>query len=461
MHEKHNISKSRYIELCREKWGENCGIKVIVDKLYPISLSKAFKLAGYHLDYALEIFLKKLWPADVSLFNNEREFISCIDINLIATNDINNTFSKVSHPKVSYPDYWQDKTIREGSYFIAYFDVLGFKKLVESKTPSQVYQVYEHILKRAKVNKPYIVLQTEIDESSKNEYYSLPILAKVPFKYAYYSDTILFWSPGDMNCFSGFVAKCIDFYNMALKSRVLLRGVITHGDAILNKSKNIFIGKPINEAADLEKEQKWSGVIFGDSIYKHNCFRHLDNQLMMGGFPFQMKQVVEGKIYHVAMNWMSRLSNEEIKEYFNILKNLKHTASGNSAHYVNNTILYLSYYLSCFQLNDVIRTNTTIPLNFPVEIGDPLNEIRSDNKNMLEVFFIELKNKSILAGFIICISPKTIEMNPSLKDVLLFVTINRIDEYGKFILSKKESVYLNEMEWINYIPFREIKAVYS
>lgn len=461
MHDKHNISKSRYIELCREKWEEkNGGMKVIIDKLYPISLSKAFNLAGYHLDYALEIFLKKLWLTDVSLFNNESEFISCINIDLIATNELNNSFSKVSGPKVSYPAYWQDNSINEGNYFLAYFDALGFKKLVESKTPVQVYQVYEHILKKAKVNKPYIVLQSEKDESSKSAYYSLPILAKVPFKYAYYSDTILFWAPGNMNCFSGFVAKCIDFYNAALKNGILLRGVITHGNAILNKSKNIFIGRPINEAACLEKEQKWSGVIFGESIYNHNCFSHLDNQLMMGGFTFQMKQVVEGKIYHIAMNWMSRLSNEEIKEYFNILKNLKHMA-GSSAHYVNNTLLFLSYYLNCFQLNDIIRTNISIPLDFPVEIGEPLNEIRLDKNNMLRVFFIELRKKNVLAGFIFCMDPKTFEINPSLKDILIFVPINRVDEYETFILSGKKSTKSDEIEWINLIPFREIKAVYS
>ncbi|MEK7841826.1 MAG: hypothetical protein AAB197_04055, partial [Deltaproteobacteria bacterium] len=97
----------------------------------------------------------------------------------------------------------------------------------------------------------------------------------------------------------------------------------------------------------------------------------------------------------------------------------------------------------------------------PVEIGEPLNEIRLDKNNMLRVFFIELRKKNVLAGFIFCMDPKTFEINPSLKDILIFVPINRVDEYETFILSGKKSTKSDEIEWINLIPFREIKAVYS
>ena len=108
-------------------------------------------------------------------------------------------------------------------------------------------------------------------------------------------------SPGEINCFSGFVAKCIDYYNTALKNKVLLRGVITYGNAILNKRKNIFIGEPIIEATNLEKEQQWSGVIFGDSIYDNKLFNHIDSELLTFGIAFHLKKIINNRIYHVEI----------------------------------------------------------------------------------------------------------------------------------------------------------------
>ncbi|WP_439697014.1 hypothetical protein ACFGVS_00630 [Mucilaginibacter sp. AW1-7] len=267
MYEKHGIRKKDYIELCKQTWGsdQDNGVKIITDALYPMSTSKMIQLAGYHLDFSVTQYLATI-PTIPAEEGDNGKFLSCIFF-LFASSETKE-ITTVKRPKTSYPEYWSDKTVKEGTYFLAFFDVLGFEKLVEQKTPLEVYAIYDRLVKKARANRPYIVTSMPISETGYS-YLGFPEFIAVPFKYAYYSDSILFWTPGDAGNLSGFVAKCADFFVWALKSGILLRGTISFGNAILNKSKNIFIGKPLNEAVRLEKEQQWGGFIFGDSIYEN------------------------------------------------------------------------------------------------------------------------------------------------------------------------------------------------
>lgn len=455
MYEKHGINKQEYIAICKKAWDENTGLgKAIADKLYPMSLDQMSKAAGYHIDYTVEQFLKGIKE---SLPADSKEFIYCLNTYLFDFN----TGQPVKLPPIHYPNYWSDKSINEGAYFLCYFDVLGFTKLVESKTPSEVYAIYETILKKARVNRPYTVQQIDTDDRIKPGEWTIPVMARVPFKYAYYSDTILFWAPGHSYAISGFIAKCIDFFNVALKEGVFLRGVISYGDAILNKSKNIFIGRPIIEASNLEKELQWVGVTFGESIYANNFFKYIDNNLVMSSFPYSMKRVINGKIFHIGINWMERLSNEELN---NVLKNLKETREivpDKVKEYINHTIRYRDYYLACYAITNFMRSRVGLRRDFPVEVSEPIKSIRVDKENMFSVFFVELKSGLTISGFIFVVEPKTYEINPDLEDILPFVQLNFMPEYEKHILSQAEQSSAEELKFILYISISEIVRIYK
>jgi hypothetical protein len=75
--------------------------------------------------------------------------------------------------------------------------------------------------------------------------------------HAYFSDTILLWCPLVPAFAAIFVERCADMIGEALSMGIPLRGAVTLGDAVLDEKTSTYIGKPIVEAAMLEKGQDW------------------------------------------------------------------------------------------------------------------------------------------------------------------------------------------------------------
>jgi hypothetical protein len=89
---------------------------------------------------------------------------------------------------------------------------------------------------------------------------------KLPIRYAYFSDTVLMWTPFH-NAFVGtFLDRCSAVFCNAILAGLPLRGAVSVGPLVLHKQSSTFLGEPLVEAARLEAAQDAIGVALGKSV---------------------------------------------------------------------------------------------------------------------------------------------------------------------------------------------------
>ncbi len=160
------------------------------------------------------------------------------------------------HTAVSIPqDYiFQPKT--NSNRFVAFFDILGFKSIVE-KYPAQEV-----------VDKIKNLLIPSLNQSVN----SVWIADKV--KYISVSDSIILYTVDDseVSCMNMFIA-CNKIMKEAFDIGFPLRGAISYGEFVVDD--NVFVGKAYNDAVEYEKVQKWSGCVVTPSCLNIKHQYHL------------------------------------------------------------------------------------------------------------------------------------------------------------------------------------------
>ena len=76
---------------------------------------------------------------------------------------------------------------------------------------------------------------------------------------AYASDSILLWANRALPC-DDFLDVCNDLICHGLEVGLPLRGAVSMGEAVLEAHRNIFLGRPLVDAARLEGGQKFIGA---------------------------------------------------------------------------------------------------------------------------------------------------------------------------------------------------------
>jgi len=76
---------------------------------------------------------------------------------------------------------------------------------------------------------------------------------------AYASDSILLWANRALPC-DDFLDACNDLICHGLEVGLPLRGAVSMGEAVLEAHRNIFLGRPLVDAARLEGGQKFIGA---------------------------------------------------------------------------------------------------------------------------------------------------------------------------------------------------------
>jgi hypothetical protein len=145
-------------------------------------------------------------------------------------------------------------------YAFAMFDVLGFSNWVETESLSTIHAAYRQLIERAvlKPNEKGSLSAVHTPEGMLFAVTGAP-------HHAYFSDTILLWCPLVPALVADFVERCSELMCESLVMNIPLRGAITLGDAVLDNKTNTYIGKPIVEAANLEKGQDWIGLTLGNT----------------------------------------------------------------------------------------------------------------------------------------------------------------------------------------------------
>lgn len=109
--------------------------------------------------------------------------------------------------------------------FLAYFDVLGFKEMVQKNTLEELNQIFSHLLR-----------DTQTAVSGENYIQPQPgfivaDLTKQKVHCMHISDSVLFWTDTDSNDdFIELAKVCYTFYWRSLQLFVPLRGCVVHGE---------------------------------------------------------------------------------------------------------------------------------------------------------------------------------------------------------------------------------------
>jgi len=163
------------------------------------------------------------------------------------------------------PDASQPQT-----YLLAFLDVLGFEALLERVGLAEVHARYALLLEQALRPQSQEKQWFRVKSIVQGEV--VPALMWLPVQAAHFSDSLLLWVHYHPGHVEEFLKRCSRVFCKALDLGIPLRGAVTVGDAVLDNSANVFLGKPLVEAARLESKQDWVGVALGAS-FKNESLR--------------------------------------------------------------------------------------------------------------------------------------------------------------------------------------------
>lgn len=123
--------------------------------------------------------------------------------------------------------------------FIAFFDILGFKEIIDNNSLAEVKVYFEHLVRDS---------QTAMSNNKwvkPNGRMPFPDLSKQKVNCLHISDSILFWTNGNSNeDFIDLVEVCSSFYLLSIQGTFPLRGCLTFGEIDF---KPLTLNRNINE----------------------------------------------------------------------------------------------------------------------------------------------------------------------------------------------------------------------
>lgn len=131
--------------------------------------------------------------------------------------------------------------------YIAFLDLLGFKKKVEKLTCDDILNIYSNI-------KIHITALHRYKENGWKELIDSNDLASLKIKVM--SDSICFYIDSSIeNAFLMLASACITFQNklLAMEEPVLVRGAVVKGNIYVDKDKDITFGPGLSKAYMLEE----------------------------------------------------------------------------------------------------------------------------------------------------------------------------------------------------------------
>ncbi len=254
---KRGISPREYVRLARERW-KACS----TDSLYAIKM-----LVDPIVQPEIVAELPPEWAASADPFC---ELIAAIDSNGELVN------APEGYVPPSYPGVLRgvipagspsrgivpDPT-RPADYLVAFLDVLGFEALLNELGLDELARRYDELLDAA------LLPQSEARPWSVGfalvQGEPVPGLMCLPIQTAYFSDSLLLWASYHPSHVPEFLDRCARVFCQALALGIPIRGAVSIGTAILDKSRGIYLGVPLIEAVRLESKSNWIGVSLGAS----------------------------------------------------------------------------------------------------------------------------------------------------------------------------------------------------
>ncbi|MBU4343975.1 MAG: hypothetical protein L6247_00875 [Desulfobacteraceae bacterium] len=168
--------------------------------------------------------------------------------------------------------------------WVAYFDILGFKSIIEHEDQS-----FELELLKRKLDEVIIKLEKKIEAKSKH------------VKYQQYADTFIIYSKTqDVVDYGPFLRVCKDFISNCIYKRLPIRGAISYGELIFGHDKKVLIGKAFLESYVYGEDQNWIGLILTPSASTQllsNNLNPLRHGFINQDIPMRKFSIFDDKIY--------------------------------------------------------------------------------------------------------------------------------------------------------------------
>lgn len=144
--------------------------------------------------------------------------------------------------------------------WVANFDILGFKSIIEHKDQSFELQLLKRKL-------------DEVIKKLNNE-----IVQKIEYvDYQHYSDTFIIYSKSkEVSDYLPFIRICKNFIVNCFYKRLPIRGAISYGELVFGHRKKVLIGKAFLESYVYGEDQNWLGLILSPSASSKLISHNLD-----------------------------------------------------------------------------------------------------------------------------------------------------------------------------------------
>ncbi len=154
--------------------------------------------------------------------------------------------------------------------FVAFFDILGFKDLVEGNSHEELLEIYNESLYRSLEIHDNIYEQLYPIITPKEELDSIKIESFI------ISDSIiLIQDTISERGLANLIGKCQNLLSITMADGIPLRGGISYGPVsiIKNERGTTIVGKGLTNAYQIEASQIWSGCVI-----EKKCFQLINNK---------------------------------------------------------------------------------------------------------------------------------------------------------------------------------------
>jgi hypothetical protein len=222
---------------------------------------------------------------------------------------------------------WQKTTKR----FIAFFDIMGFKDMVQRNTHENILNKLES-LKKVLKNLENITVDDSEELKKINP-------SKFQTRSVTFSDSIIFFSKSDqLEDLQKITTDCYTLLQAALKRNLAIKGTMAFGEITVDFDNLLFFGQPIIDAFVLHEEIMLYGIVL-DCSYESK----LKTMLTTFNFPDSIittyrVPLKNGKATHKIIK---PFNQENRAKWIDSLKQIYNSVSGKPRVYIDNTIDFL------------------------------------------------------------------------------------------------------------------------
>lgn len=196
------------------------------------------------------------------------------------------------------------------NYTIAVCDILGFSKLVETTQPDRVVTNTLGWIRKALYHSIH-------EDNPKNVPNITELNRHTQIGFAWFSDTILLYTREDTTeCIRTLIRTVSWFmFDTMLNHNTRIRCGVSYGQAVIEPENDIYVGKPIIEALNLEKIQLWSGgALTSEAVQRIPADAREGQNIYWWLVPYEVPTKEGNPFKTLAIDWTQGIHNP--KDFF-------------------------------------------------------------------------------------------------------------------------------------------------